>query len=212
MSLDQHYTPDFGRWLMPLPDTLAERILAETRTMPIARGALIYDVGDAPDGIYRIISGVIPAHSRDAAPLIGHLLGPGAWFGEGAALTRLPRVMSASALIETRLGFLPIDTIEDIGNEFPEFWRGLASLAATDTALAVQVARDLMITRPEDRVIAVLRRLAESLGRSAAIPLSQEQLADMCVLSRGAVSRILSRLEGAGKVRRGYREIWWLEE
>ena len=57
-----------------------------------------------------------------------------------------------------------------------------------------------------------IKRLAESLGRSAAIPLSQEQLADMCVLSRGAVSRILSRLEGAGKVRRGYREIWWLEE
>ena len=67
-----------------------------------------------------------------------------------------------------------------------------------------------MIARPEQRVIAVLRRLGQSLGHDTPIPLSQEQLADMCVLSRGAISRILSRLEAAGKVRRGYRELWWL--
>lgn len=212
MSLDHDSTPDFARWLLPLPDTLSERILAETRLKPVARGALIYDEGDPPDGIYRIISGVVSAHNKDTSPLIGHLLGPGAWFGEGAALTRLPRVMSASAVTETRLGFLDIETIEVIGNEFPELWRGLASLAAMNTALAMQVAADLMITRPEDRVIAVLRRLSASIGRQVPIPLSQEQLADMCVLSRGAVSRILSRLEAAGKVRRGYREIWWLKE
>ena len=74
----------------------------------------------------------------------------------------------------------------------------------------MQVARDLMTPRPEDRCVAILRRLSASIGPGAPIPLSQEQLADMCILSRGAISRILSRLEAAGQVRRGYRELIWL--
>ena len=158
-----------------------------------------------------MLQGVISVQSPEATPLIGHLLGPGAWFGEGAALTHQPRVVSTMAIAETRLAFLPLATLEEIGRQYPELWRGLASLTASNAEVAVGIARDLMLTRPEDRVIAVLRRLTTSLGREAAIPLSQEQLADMSVLSRGAVSRILSRLEAAGRVRRGYRELWWLD-
>lgn len=209
MSLDQQAAVA-SNWMLPLPDALTELLLARTRISTIARGTRIFEIDDAPDGIYRVLSGVVSVQGKDAEGRIGHLLGPGAWFGEGAALTRQPRVVSTVAITEARLACLPLSVLEHAGLEHPELWRGLAGLAASNAAIAVGIARDLMIARPEQRVIAVLRRLGQSLGHDTPIPLSQEQLADMCVLSRGAISRILSRLEAAGKVRRGYRELWWL--
>ncbi|CAN0575493.1 unnamed protein product [Ectocarpus sp. 12 AP-2014] len=210
LAFDHKHVPAPARWMVDLSEPLKQRIVSDSQTKFFARGSKIYAEGDEPGGIYGIVDGVVAAHGGEATLLIGHLLGPGTWFGESAALTRLPRGMSATAMTETCVTYLAADAIEEIGSEYPELWRGLASLAATNTYILLQVASDLMITRPEARVIAVLRRLGDSLGIDMPIPLSQEQLADMCVLSRGAVSRILSRLESAGKVRRGYREIWWL--
>ncbi|MGR3805790.1 Crp/Fnr family transcriptional regulator [Marinibacterium profundimaris] len=195
---------------MTLPDGLSRQIMSSTRIVHAARGVRVYDHGEPPGGIYRVVSGVVAVMSWDETPLIGHLLGPGSWFGETSALTRQPRSVTTMALTEARLAYLPLPVIEEIADMQPDLWRGLAALSAANSMIAVQTAHDLMLTRPEDRVSAVLRRLGDSLGRDTPIPLSQEQLADMCVLSRGAVSRILSRLESAGKVRRGYREIWWL--
>ena len=212
MSLDHLHRSEPASWLMTLPDALSRQIAASQRIVHAARGVRIYGYGEQPGGIYRVMSGVVGAQSRDDDALIGHLLGPGSWFGESSALTRQPRVVATVAMTETRLAYLPLQVIEEIGAFHPDLWRGLAALAASNSAIAVQITRDLMITRPEERVSAVLRRLSHSLGREIPIPLSQEQLADMCVLSRGAVSRILSRLESAGLVRRGYREIWWLED
>lgn len=199
-------------WLQPVPSHVSQDLLSRAELVAANRGDPIFMPGDPVGGIYRLISGVLGATDPDGARdgLVGHLLGPGAWFGEGPALTRMPRRVGIVAMTEARLAYLPLAAVEDAGRSCPDLWRGLAGLSAANAAVAVQVARDLMTPRPEDRCVAILSRLSASIGPGTPIPLSQEQLADMCILSRGAVSRILSRLESAGRVQRGYRELVWL--
>ncbi len=199
-------------WLQHVPSHIAQDLLSRAELMAVNRGDTVFSPGDPAGGVYRVVSGVLGATDLEGMSdgLIGHLLGPSAWFGEGPALTRMPRRMGILAMTEARLAYLPLAAIEESGQNCPELWRGLAALTAANAAVAVQVARDLMTPRPEERCTAILSRLSASIGPGTPIPLSQEQLADMCTLSRGAVSRILSRLESAGLVQRGYRELTWL--
>lgn len=64
-----------------------------------------------------------------------------------------------------------------------------------------------MIRSPRDRMLAVLERLRDGIGPDRPIPLSQEQLADMCTLSRGATSKLPGQLAREGLVECGYRQI-----
>ncbi|MEM8732307.1 MAG: Crp/Fnr family transcriptional regulator [Pseudomonadota bacterium] len=197
-------------WLAGVPDTVARALLARCEPVDVARGDGLYEIGAPAKEVYLICDGVIGLQGLVDPKRIGHLLGPSAWFGEGAVLAGLPRLLSVTAMTDARLVRLPMSEIDSAGQSYPGLWRGLAVLSAHNCAVTTRVARDLMISRPEDRVAAVLARLQDGLGGAQDIPLSQEQLADMCVLSRGAVSRILARMEAAGTVRRGYRALRWL--
>lgn len=204
--------PPQADWLALIPQPTLRTLLTQAALVSVNRGGSVFLPGDPTGGIYRIISGVVaitdPEGQRDS--FIGHLMGANAWFGEGSALTGSPRRVGIRALTDVQLAYAPRSLLEELGASCPSLWRGLAVLSATNTALAVQVARDIMKPRPEERCTAILRRLSASVGPGTPMPLSQEQFAEMCVLSRGAVSRILSRLEAAGKVQRGYRELTWL--
>lgn len=87
------------------------------------------------------------------------------------------------------------------------FWRALSLLAANNRRIAYRVAREMRIRSSRDRVLAVLERLQESVGTEHSIPLSQEQLADMCALSRGATSKLLRTLVQEGLVDCSYWQI-----
>ncbi len=204
---------DQSNWLSRIPRELAEALLAQGRTTKKKVGEGIYQFGDPPGDMFCIISGVVAIQTEDSETgvIIGHLLGRGCCFGENAILSGMPRQIGAVAKSgDCHLLSISIGALESIGAEFPQFWRALAGLCAMNANIAVQTARDLMIREPELRCEAVLKRVSVWLEPNAPIPLSQEELAVMCALSRGSVSRALKALQDSGRVSVGYGKIWAL--
>ena len=135
-------------------------------------------------------------------------MGKGCCFGENAVLSGMPRQIGAVAKSEhCHLLSIPLSALETLGAEHPQFWRALAGLSALNANIAVQAVRDLMIRDPMQRCTPVLERVSTSLDLQEPIPLSQEELATMCALSRGSVSRALKELERQGRISVGYGKI-----
>ncbi|MDJ0995614.1 MAG: Crp/Fnr family transcriptional regulator [Dinoroseobacter sp.] len=197
-------------WLSALPTPTAQMILSNAVSKKYLRENTIYELGDPPGGIFGVTEGIIAIQTDDTEPsiVIGHLFGQGYWFGESAALCGVPRQVGAVVKSEeASVLSVSLPTIERLAKQYPEVWRALAGLCAMNSNIAVQTARDLMIRNPKARCLAVLKRLSSSLLPGQAIPLSQDELATMCALSRGSVSRILQGLERDGMVEISYRSL-----
>lgn len=214
--MDKNIRPDLKKhlsqsaWLNALPPALRDMLLARSTRLRLVRDELLYDFGDPAGGLYGVYEGAVAIRvdDSDSGTIFGHLLGSGTWFGEISAMTRGPRTIGVS--VQSReCSFLAVSLadLDRITAAHPDFWRYLGLLTAMHAATSLQTARDLLIRDPRERVWSVLSRLDQSVGKWGPIPLTQEELADMCGLSRGAVARALAGFEASGQLRRGFREI-----
>ncbi|NOD92474.1 cyclic nucleotide-binding domain-containing protein [Ruegeria sp. HKCCD4884] len=197
-------------WLSQIPNGIAETLLARATEVSFKRDALIYEFDDPPGGIYGVQSGIVAIRTDDGdtGVVYGQLFGVGAWFGESAALLGMRRQVGVTVLSETaRLYSVSRASLEQTAARDATLWRALAGLSALNNGVAIQVARDLMIRKPRERFLAVLKRLSKSIEPEQSLPLSQDELAVMCALSRGSISRLLSALEEEGQIERSYRSI-----
>ena len=187
-----------SKWLSRLPADLAHIIVSKAARRSLKRGSTLFNLGDPPGPIFGVETGVVAIQTDDSETeiVIGHLFGPGAWFGENSVLLGLPRQVGAVVKSHdaTVLSISP-SSIEAIASETPAIWRALAGLGAMNANVAVETARNLMIRSPIERVSAVLDRITNSLSQEAIVPITQEELAVMCALSRGSISRVLGVLE-----------------
>lgn len=148
----------------------------------------------------------------ERAPYFAHVGRPGAWFGEGSALTDQPRQVGAVATRDATALHLPLPAIRTLASIDGEVWRWIAVLTSRHLKIAMGAIIAPMIRDPTERAIAVLLRLAErrmagGADGPATIDTSQEDLAAMTNLSRNSLGTILRRLEDEDLVRIGYRKI-----
>ncbi|WP_120500561.1 Crp/Fnr family transcriptional regulator [Roseovarius sp. EL26] len=198
-----------SRWLQALDTSTAQRILKEVTKIEFERSQNIYAIGDQNRELYGLIKGVVGVqidHS-EAGLALGHIFGPGDWFGEAAVITGTARLIGTIALTDCELFRITETGLHSILRELPDFWRALGVLSALNGALAIQVSRDLLIANTRERCLTILKRLANSSGRPRAIPLTQEQLAEACRVSRSGFAKLLSELEEEGYVRRKYGHV-----
>lgn len=196
-------------WLRSMDIDRARRLLSRAYRRTLLKGEAIFSMADGPGGIFGVVEGVVGFLADDGgnAAVLGHLSGPGHWFGAASMLTGHDRQMACFAQTPCQVVSVASAAIHEMGRADPDLWRDVAILIAQNGAAAQRVARDLMIRDPMMRCLATLYRLSDSVGTDQPLPVGQEQLAVMCNLSRGAVSQVLARLEADGRVRRGYREI-----
>lgn len=196
-------------WLHNLPPDLIEALKAAAKVRTILAGCRLSEIGDVPDFLVGVESGVMALHTDNEEQLdtIGHIFAPGDWYGVAAILVHTPRFIGSSALTDARVVQVSRREIERIAAQHPILWRAIAVLSAMNTQLATRVARDALIKSPAERCAATLLRLAGRQPLPCELPLTQSQFAEICGLSRGAVAKALSDLELAGKVARGYASI-----
>jgi CRP/FNR family transcriptional regulator, cyclic AMP receptor protein len=104
---------------------------------------VLFLIGDAGDGCYRVEDGLLKVTmvSRAGAERILAFLGPGAIVGEMAIIDGLRRSASVVAARASILSFLKRGDFEDFANKHPEVYKILLTLLAprlreTDTTLA----------------------------------------------------------------------------
>lgn len=108
-------------WLSRTPQWFRSAVTAECILKRVKAGALVYRVGDPPGGMYTLLAGslAIEIASAEHGPYVASLGRPGAWFGERAACTGLPRLVGLRATRDTKLLYLPLHTIHAIVDKDP---------------------------------------------------------------------------------------------
>lgn len=193
-------------WLRSIDPGFARALLRASYPVSVQRGELIFERGDPPGSLYFVQDGLVCGRMDDAGSsvLMCNVFKPGDWFGVATALTMGPRLIDAEAARDSTLLRVPLRQMHDLCDSDPQGWRWLAILGAMNNAVAVQIARDLLITDPRQRAISVIRR---SIGQDKLpfeLTLTQIELAEMCALSRGVVSRVLGVLAKEGCLKLGY--------
>lgn len=201
-----------GGWLALLPDPARRRVLGRCVPVRAERGRVLYHLGDAPDGLYAIVSGCIRMETSQSGhgPTMLSLFHAGAWLGEVELFSGMPRLTTLTVLRPAEYLFLPRAALDALAEENPDIWRCLGHLAAEHVALAVAGLDDMTIRNSSARLAAVILRLAgarldgDPCSGVTELDVTQAELAEMSNLSRSMAAELLVELERQGLVARHY--------
>jgi len=202
-------------WLSFTPHDFRDKVLQRIQQRKFEKGELVYQVGDAPEGLWAIIEGAveISGSSPGAVPHLIHFAVPGFWFGEPPLIYGMRRVVTVTASRPSRLVTLPLSDCRAILEADPGAWRWIALLSAMTADLAIGVVADLLLRDPARRTSALLLRLAgmRSMvfpGKSPSpIYLSQEKVGSLVNLSRNSIIPVLQEFERRGFIKVSYGSI-----
>jgi CRP-like cAMP-binding protein len=204
-------------WLSLQPAAFRTRFLALGRPVELEREVVLFHEGDAPGGVYGIVSGAIAVlgGSELQPPAMAHVERAGDWFGHGPVLSGGRRTLTFAAVEPSLLWQVPLERLRPLVQGDADFAARLGQMADVSTRTVVAVARDLLIPDSAKRVAAVLLRVT---ARGEVPPddpqgylLSQAQLGEMANLSRHHVNRVLGKLQKAGMIQCGYNRIRLLD-
>lgn len=204
-----------SRWLRGFPEDLRERFLGSTRLMsPFQRGQRVYNIGDAPNGIYGVVSGCFgfEVAPQEAGPQLIHQLRPGVWFGELAHVLDRPRLATMYATRTSQCVCVPERALNTLLQSDPRLWKHLAIALAYATVAAFSAINDLIDRPPKQRIAAALLRVAglrhdPSVTTAVELDLTHSSLGMLSNCSRSTVANCLQKLETAGYVRFHYGKI-----
>ena len=189
-------TADFLRSIdmfSELDDTLLEPIVAQSKTLDLQRGDVLFQSGDDSSDLYIVTRGRIAIGNRsfDGRESLVALMESGDLFGEMPLFSNDGRSAEARALEESAVVVIPYQPVKNLYDDNPSLlWRVVemlvSRLKSTDIALA-----DTMFLDVTGRTA---KRLLEMAGESDEfqLPITQEELAGMIGASRERVNKSIS--------------------
>jgi CRP/FNR family transcriptional regulator, cyclic AMP receptor protein len=194
-----------------LPADFAAELFGSARPVALARNKTLFLAGDACDGCYRVVDGLLKVTA--AAPSnrerILAILGPGALVGELSLIDGAPRSASVTAIRDTRLAFVTRAAFETFAKANPQVYRHISALLARhlrDNNNALVATSFLSV---KGRAARALLNLADAFGENVGSgrilihqKVSQGDLAAMAGIARENLSRILQEWKRSGLIKR----------
>src|SRR5262249_43645180 len=182
----------------------------------VARHCNIYDEGDAPDHLYKVLAGAVRTYKIlvDGRRQVASFYLPGDAFGlEG----RDTQPFAAEAIVATTIVSMKKSSVLDLAKNDPNAGRELTALAMTELVRAQRHLLMLSQTAPA-RMAVFLLEMAERLqtGRETELPMARRDIADYLGLTVETVSRTFAQFQQAGVIelrssrRIGLRDIDYL--
>ncbi len=193
--------------LAALPEAALDELVRRGRPVRFAKGAAIYQRGDAGDSLMIILSGrvkigIVTADARDVTL---NFLGPGDLNGELAALDGKPRSADATALEATEALVIWRRDLLPVIEQHPKAMLGIIeALAGKVRAMSSAVEHSGL--QMAARAANALLRLADQHGRVTNegtlidLKLSQRDLGSYAGLSRENMNRQLGELRDLGLI------------
>lgn len=202
-------------WLSTLSAPIREVVICDAKRHEFQPGDIVYSSGADGDAIWGIESGSMKMFisAGEERMRFCHVVGPGYWFGELEILLEIPRIIEMKIAEPACLLRLGIKDIHRIAARHSEIWISIARLAATNEALAIAAADDLMLRDPKKRLAATLLRLTglrwDFQGRPTLnpVPVTTIELSEVANLSRSVTAKILSDFSRDGAVEKGYKTV-----
>lgn len=196
------------------PEELRMLIRAGTwRAWPAGR--FLFLEGDPAEGLYMLLEGYVKVVQTDVAgqEAVVQMVGPGEPLGLIALFADQPYPASAQAISPCRALWIPGAVFREFLLRHPEITLRILRLLAERLHETHRRLLEVSALRVERRLARALVRLAGRLGRRTEegielmLPLSREELAELCGTRLHTVSRVLNRWQRSGWVRLGRRRI-----
>ncbi|MGE5339318.1 MAG: Crp/Fnr family transcriptional regulator [Gemmatimonadota bacterium] len=192
------------------------RIAESTRQLRVARGDVLFHRGDPCNGMHLVVHGQIKLSfvSSGGVEKVIEFLGAGQSFGEAVMFLDVPHVVSAQALTDSLLLWIPKEAVHERIEHDPGFARGmLAGLARRLHQLVADV--EAFSTRSgTERVIGFMLRDCASVkdgeeegAVDIVLPVAKGVIASRLNLTQEHFSRILHELSAAGLIEVKGRQI-----
>ena len=202
-----------GGWLATRPADFRETFLAAGRLRTFAAGDQISTAGDGDDvgpGMYGVAAGqvaVLPALGAPDAPT-AVLVNPGHWHGY-APLLGAARPTSVHATTATTILSISFSEARRMLNARPDWWQHIAQLVFATGSVAASIFTDLLLSRSDRRLAAMLLHHAgcRHAGQAHPIYISQEDVGATARLSRHPARQLLQAFEARGWISQSYRCI-----
>lgn len=187
-------------WFASLPTDLQERLRHGVYSTEGAKGDIMLRAGSAVEGWHAVLSGLVmlrsPASRGRASAFIG--VSDGDWFGEGSAMKPEPRRYDVVALRPTYMMCLPLPLFAALRETSLAFNQFLVLHMNMRLGQAMAIIEAGRMRSTEHRVALYLSRLFWRSTRR--LNLTQEEIGQLCGLSRQTVNRVLRALEASGIV------------
>ena len=201
-------------WLSQHEGRVQDAICSRMRLVSLPKGRTLFDIEDSANELYCLVSGcaVITLAHPVQGVINAHVMFPGRWFGEPAALGRRSRIMSVSARRPAELLAISQAQIAELLKADPSLCWVFFNLMAWNVEEYALHPVDLLIVDPRLRLCSRLLtfggRLLNHLPPSpVSLPLTQEELATASNMSRSTVYNLLGELVEQGICALGYREV-----
>lgn len=204
--MPQDTDPFEAQWLTGTQAAAIGALRAAAIPIDLPRGGVVYAHGRPQKSIYGILTGQVRVivSTNEMHPALGHIHGPGGWFGEVESILGIDSYVQMEADVKTRLCRISLRRFRAVAAGYPQLWEATTRLTAYNLWLATSAANDLLLRTPLFRIAAVLLRLS---GRRAAtqgssplnsIRASQQEIANLANVARSTASKILNGLQNDG--------------
>lgn len=200
-------------WIDTLPDDIRDAVLAQMKSTRAKTGALLYERYAEAKGLYLICTGNVRLFSLspEGRELTYKVYSPNESFGDVAAIDGKPYPLSADAVTDCELLFLPRARL----NSLREKYRGIETALLNFT---VRIARTSLLFVEEATLFPLNARVASRLSFLAAsakargeavseLKIAQKDIGVMVGASRQAVNKVLSEFQALGLIETSYGAV-----
>jgi len=188
------------------------RLARHAELRNVAKDTLLYERGDAPAGCYALISGLVKLSLRapGGAEKVLRLVGAGETFAESVLFHPQPQPVSALALADSRVVFLPAAALFDLLDHDRGFARELLADLSQRIHMLIADIESYSLSSGTQRIAAYLHSLALVPGPAPArvrLPANKTVIASRLGVTKETFSRLLHELTVQGLVEVSRREI-----
>ncbi|MDV7144972.1 Crp/Fnr family transcriptional regulator [Tropicimonas sp. TH_r6] len=201
-------------WLAERRADLRAALIDGGRLLEFAAGETLYGLGDPPNGLYGLVSGVvqilIPGENGEV--IATHRAESGFWIGDLALFSEQVRLVGVVARGPVTALFLPRAHLRKLVLSRPEIMRDFYALTHQNMQTALRLLANLSVTRSNCRIALRLLHIAEGASHTDGwIELAQEELAEHTAVSLPTVQRCLRHLSESGAIEVGYGRLRLLD-
>ncbi len=187
--------------------TLLE-VARRCRLRRFERGAFVFFEGTRARAVQVLYTGRVKVvrETDDGREVIIRIIQPGEIFGGAGGWGREVYPATAVTLEDSRILELPSDEFASLVEDHPDFAMAMVRELAVRLREAEGRILELQTERVERRIARTLLRLANKTGTKTergieiGVPLSRQNLADLCGTTLSTASRVLSAWDRAGIV------------
>jgi CRP/FNR family transcriptional regulator, cyclic AMP receptor protein len=178
-----------------------EQIAGRAQRRAVAKGELLFNVGDAADSFYVVLDGrmKIWTVSATGVEVTLNVLTAGTEFGEIGMLDGSVRTAGASAMAPTQLLSISRRSFFDAMDRDPKLARNVIELLCKRLRWTSARMEDATLRQAPERLARILCHLARDHGRKTprgteiTIKLTQGELAQWTAMSREGLNKLLKR-------------------